>query len=73
MICRGCGKHEFGSYSDTGMVKYGVRHYIHGGCAVKKWGTDVLDMVPRAFWRYLPALALKEIGLLDRVLEEIER
>jgi len=40
--CRFCGKH---GYDDSDFVKYGVRHYAHNQCFLKR--PDAADRVPR--------------------------
>ena len=57
--CRLCKK-----YSDEGsMLKYGTRHYAHGRCYLAAGKS--LDHLHDWQIRNLPAMALKEFGLLD--------
>ena len=37
--CRVCGKSEI----DGDMIKYGVRHYAHPACGLKRWGAGFFD------------------------------
>jgi hypothetical protein len=64
--CRLCGKSELGRYS-TNLVKYGVRHYVHAECGLKKWGAAFLDKIPQYEIGHLPYRAVKAAGLMAEV------
>ncbi len=57
--CRLCK--EYGS--ESGMLKYGTRHYAHGRCYIA--AGKPLDALHDWQIRNLPAMALKEFGLLN--------
>jgi len=69
--CRLCKKSEVGEYS-TSLIKYGVRHYVHAECGLKKWGAVFLDMIPAHEVGRLPWRAVKAAGLLPEVERRVK-
>lgn len=44
--CRVCGCTDLGDMSvqrKGRLIKYGVRHYAHAECGLKKWGSSFFD------------------------------
>lgn len=64
--CRVCGQQEFDS-SLRPLFKYGVRHYAHGTCGLKKWGATFLDMIPQHQLGRLPFRFVSAAGLMQEV------
>lgn len=67
--CRGCRQTD----RSWVLIKYSTRHYIHGRCAIEKWGREIVDKMPVDALGKLPALALEEAGLTVLVREAIAR
>ena len=55
------------------MVKYGVRHYAHLGCALDKLGSDFLDRLTTWQLGQLSFMDLSKRGLLGHVRGLIAR
>jgi hypothetical protein len=70
--CRICKETAFGLRSETGMVKYSVRHNAHWSCFLKTKGADGLRSLSAWQVGQAPYFLLKEHGLLQ-VAEEIRR
>lgn len=72
--CRVCGltnlDHTGSRYP---LIKYGVRHYAHADCALRKWGKDFFLRLSRWQASQFPALAAAEFGLLDALRERIKK
>jgi len=70
--CRLCGN---GESSSQALFKYGVRHYVHAECGLKKWGASLFDRLPAHQLGELPYRIMKRAGLLpelERRLRELE-
>ena len=77
--CTGCRKSEIvyrdGAYN---LFKYGVRHYAHGPCLAKRFGTDAARaQIPEHQRRWFDASLLDadewDCGLIDVKDAQIER
>lgn len=56
------------------LVKYGVRHYAHPDCALKKWGASFFDrLTPWQAKHQFPALIAAEYGVTDALLKRAEQ
>ena len=67
--CRLCGESEYTEYHKQTLIKYGVRHYVHAECALKKWGAEFFDrLTPHQAERF-PYMAAKKFG----VVKELEK
>lgn len=61
--CRFCGE---GSYhASTSMVRYGIRHWAHWRCYIRRRGITGLK---RHQLEAAPYFALKDAGLVDDVM-----
>lgn len=66
MICRMCG---LGEEAKPGrLLKYGVRHYGHGACLLRKFGVRTFEMLPFTELRRFPASAADEAGLFPALM-----
>lgn len=66
--CRVC-KQDDESPGDRQMIKYGVRHYAHAACALRKWGAAFFDrLTPYQATRfpYLVAVRASVSAALER-------
>ena len=59
--CRLCGKSEW-THNST-MIKYGVRHYAHPDCALRKWGAAFFDRILPWQARNFPYLIAVDFGV----------
>lgn len=65
--CRVC--HEMTSGH---LIKYGVRHYAHPACALRRWGAAFFDRLLPWQLENFPALAASEVGLYDELVRQIK-
>lgn len=53
------------------LIKYGVRHYAHPECGLKKWGAAFFDrLTPWQLSRF-PVIPAKEAGLYDELARRV--
>lgn len=45
------------------LLKYGVRHYAHAECLVRKLGVDALAALPSGELATAPVLVLRDMGI----------
>lgn len=64
--CRVCKEYT----SDT-LIKYGVRHYAHPECALKKWGAPFFDRLHAWQLQNFPAIPAIRAGLYDELVLRI--
>lgn len=66
--CRFCGKLAYA----TEMVSYATRHYAHGRCLIERKGVEIFQMLHRWQVATLPAMALRDAGLLEQARGVLE-
>jgi hypothetical protein len=59
--CRACKLTNY-EHSEP-LLKYGVRHYMHGSCGINRFGPKFLDMIPRHQITQLPYRLVQQHGL----------
>lgn len=60
--CRLCKKSNFETPYEA-IVKYGVRHYAHFACGLKRWGAEFLDRIPQHQIGLIPFRLVDEYNL----------
>lgn len=64
--CRLCEKWE------GPKVRYGIRHYAHADCGLKKWGSLFFDKLSLHELNNFPALTASKHGQLKNLAARIE-
>ncbi len=52
-------------------VKYSVRHYAHPECFIRKFGAEIVTMLPMWKLELLPYKPLQDAGIMQVVLDHI--
>ena len=70
--CRLCTPAPIRSkYGDA--IRYGVRHYAHAECALRKWGAEFFDRLSPWQLGEFPYFAAKDFGLTDELTKRIRK
>jgi len=69
--CRLCG--DWTEQSGNPLVKYGIRHYCHIECGLKKWGSEFFDKL--SYWQCmnLPYLTISKMGFRKELAERTQQ
>lgn len=65
--CRLC--HADCEQSWDPLIKYGIRHYAHASCGLKRWGAAFFDRLHGWQIEHFPYFTAKKLGFA----EELER
>lgn len=69
--CRICTKADWNETEKGPLVKYGVRHYVHAECALKRWGSTFFTRLTLWQLDQFPAIYAKQAGLYDDLEKRI--
>lgn len=64
--CRVCKE-----FTSDSLIKYGVRHYAHAECGLKKWGASFFDRLHHWQLQNFPAIPAIRAGLEDELVRRI--